>query len=73
MKASAPKNNTNEQEPDSGAPLRANWYDQSEEYWRKVEATVNGMLGGLGHVSEVVCSAPTESMISIRACSLCRM
>jgi hypothetical protein len=34
--------------------VRANWYDQSEQYWRQVEPTVDGMLGGLAHVSEAV-------------------
>jgi len=30
---------------------RENWYNKSEDYWKKVSPTVNGMLGGLEHVS----------------------
>lgn len=52
-------NNTNDPSPaknfsQSAENAREHWYSHSEEYWRKVEPTVDGMLGGLEHVSDVV-------------------
>eukprot|EP01126_Amoeba_proteus_P051064 TRINITY_DN6080_c0_g1_i5.p1 TRINITY_DN6080_c0_g1~~TRINITY_DN6080_c0_g1_i5.p1 ORF type:complete len:299 (+),score=63.14 TRINITY_DN6080_c0_g1_i5:57-953(+) len=32
---------------------RDQWYGKSEEYWKGIDATVDGMLGGMEHVSEI--------------------
>jgi protein N-terminal methyltransferase len=31
---------------------KGNWYSHSAEYWKSVDATVNGVLGGFGYISE---------------------
>jgi len=32
--------------------LQFNWYEKSDQYWKKVEPTVNGMLGGFDYISK---------------------
>jgi hypothetical protein len=31
------------------------WYRTSTEYWKDIDASNNGMLGGFAHISDVVC------------------
>jgi len=32
---------------------KSDWYEKGEKYWEKVPATVDGVLGGLGHLDNL--------------------
>lgn len=42
-----------EQEEELAKPSRENWYKRGANYWMQIDPTVDGMLGGFGHVSKL--------------------